>query len=389
MFGISIVDVILSSAMSLTSLPAPKETPNIWKGLGSQLTCDTQGFFFMLGASTGPMYFLSLQLYYLCVIKYDLSLDYIKTIEPYFHGVPIIFGLVSAIIPLSTGSINAGTSWCWIQAIPMGCQSDEDIECNRGTNAALQRWVFVGGPMLLILVLTCIVMWMIYDSVRKLDQTNASYDFRNISGNNSPNRRVKEDMSSARASIHSSILPAVRGMLRFSTSTPRLAARYRRSRNARQRIFQYFVAYLLTISFPIVNVSIAMAIGGPVNFLEILQYIFYPLQGFFNIVVFILPSVMRLQERHSEMYLPRVVITAITSYIGPNSMNSRRASLNSMRTSLNSRRLSHQTTDMRLSQTEIDIAASRVSAEDNDENELPSSCVENVDIPPSTRIAEN
>lgn len=376
MVGLSVADIILSSAMSFTSFPAPKETPDIWKGFGSQSTCDIQGFFFMLGASSAPIYFLSLQVYYLCVIKYELNSDYMEKVEPFFHGVPITFGLVSAIIPVATESMNPGTSWCWIQASPMGCQSDPNIECNRGTNAALQRWIFVGGPMVLILVLACIVMWKIYDSVRTLDQVNASYDFRHTNGNNLSNRRVKENRSSINtSSINSSILSSVRSVLSLPASTPpRIAARYRRSRQARRRIFQYFVGYLLTISFPLINISIAMAIGRPVIFLEILQYIFYPLQGVFNIVVFILPSVMTLQQRHPEMSLPRVVVTAISTYVGP-------------RSNTNSRRASLQTTSMRKSQNEIDITEFRVTKEDNADNELPSSDVENVDIPTSTRNA--
>jgi len=374
MFGLSVADVILSSAMSFSSLPAPKETPSIWKGLGSQSTCDAQGFFFMIGASAAPLYFLSLQLYYLCKIKYDLSLDDMKKIEPFLHGVPILFGLVSAIIPLATESMNAGTSWCWIQAYPTGCKSDPNMECTRGTHAALQRWVFVGGPMILILVLACIVMWMIYDSVRKLDQLNASHDFRYSAENKSSNKsKLKENMPPP-SSTYSSIRTSVRSV--FSSPAPNISGQYRRSRHARQRIFHYFIGYLLTISFPLINGFIRTAIGKPVNIFEILMNVFYPLQGVFNILVFILPNVKRIQQRHPEMCFPRVLITAITSYIGPNSTASRRSS--------------HQTTLMRLSQNKIDMPEFRLdksdfrsSREDSANIELSSRGDENVDIPVS------
>jgi len=368
MFGLSVADVILSSAMSFSSLPAPKETPSIWKGLGSQSTCDAQGFFFMIGASAAPLYFLSLQLYYLCKIKYDLSLDDMKKIEPFLHGVPILFGLVSAIIPLATESMNAGTSWCWIQAYPTGCKSDPNMECTRGTHAALQRWVFVGGPMILILVLACIVMWMIYDSVRKLDQLNASHDFRYSGENISSNRSKLKENKPSPSSIHSSVLTSIRSV--FGSTASDISGRYRRSRHARQRVSHYFIGYLLTIFFPLINVSIAMAIGKPVNLLEILMYIFYPLQGVFNMLVFILPNVRRIQQRYPEMCLPRVFITAITSYLGPDSMTSRRSS--------------HQTTIARFSQNEINIPESRPSREDNANIELSSGGDENLDIPVST-----
>ena len=74
----------------------------------------------------------------------------------------------------------------------------------------------------------------------------------------------------------------------------------------------YHVAYLLTIVVPIMQVPTTM-----VHLLETIQFILYPLQGFYNIIVFIQPDAKRLRRRNTDMPLLLVITTAITSYTGP------------------------------------------------------------------------
>lgn len=364
MVGFSTADIIVSAAMSLGTLPGPKgNVNNAWKTLGSQSTCDAQGFFFMFGASSAPLYFLSLQIYYLCVIKYEISLDEYKMVELFLHGVPFIVGLVCAIVPLATESINPSSSWCWVQPYPQGCDVS-DVECTRGLNAGIQRWVFIGGPLIIILVLASIVMWMIYSAVRDLDRLNASHDFRctatqcaTAQCTTAQCRRTKEDrpaITSLRSSL-SSIVSSVKSF--FEPVEPRISARYRRSRQARERIFHYYIAYLLTIFFPLINVPIAMATGSPVNVLEVLMFIFYPLQGFFNMLVFILPNLKAVRQRDADLSFLCVFTTAIITYAGPRRITTRQSS--------------HRRVDTPLTRSAIETAESRISRLGNSDIDLP------------------
>jgi len=240
------------------------------------------------------------------------------------HGVPILLGLISAIVPLATESMNPGTTWCWVQSYPMGCTVDPDAECARGAHASIQRRVFVGAPLIIVLVIASVVMWMIYNSVRTLDQLNASHDFRSTTVNDAQSRRADEDRQSSRSSIPACIGSIVTSAVScFEPLEPRVSARYRRSRQARERIFQYYIGYLLTIFFPLLYVPMLM--GGILSeVLQVLTFIFYPLQGFFNMMVFILPTLNQVRRRHTELSLPCVFVTAIITYIGPSRITPRR-----------------------------------------------------------------
>lgn len=159
MIGMSVTDIILSSALSLSSLPAPIETPDTWKALGDRSTCNAQGFFIMFGAIAAPTYFASLQLYYLCMIKYQTSSHNItQNVEPYLHVAPILIGLLAAIVPLVTNSINPGSrGYCWAQESPLHCR-DQNIECIRGKTAVYQRMVFLALPLVVNMVLVITLM---------------------------------------------------------------------------------------------------------------------------------------------------------------------------------------------------------------------------------------
>lgn len=281
MLGISIIDITLSCGMGFSSLPAPIGTPGAWKALGTQSTCDAQGFFIMFGVAASPVYFTCLQLYYLCKIKYQTSREKMKKVEPYLHAVPILVGSIVALIPLVTDSINPGTrGYCWLQDFPLDCAIDESIECIRGSGMRIQRLYLLLVPFGVISSINIITMWMIYASVRRQDSRYASHDLACCT--HSPEE------------IH--------------------RAQYAKSRKARIRIMQYFLAYFLTFFFPIVDM-ILHDVQSIDNLLQILFMIFYPLWGFFNLVVFIIPEVNRVQERNAEFSLPRAFITAITSYL--------------------------------------------------------------------------
>ena len=107
MFGMSVADVMASTAMALTTLPMPANDPN-WDGhqtfweeqskLGNVHTCAVQGFAFYSGIHIMSAYNGSLCVYYACAIAFRLQEKQIrKRIEPLIHGVPLIIGLSPAI----------------------------------------------------------------------------------------------------------------------------------------------------------------------------------------------------------------------------------------------------------------------------------------------------
>jgi len=313
MFGMSVADINSSFALSFSSIPAPIGTSGCWKALGNQSTCNAQGFFFMLGSTSGPCYFLSLQIYYLCMIKYQTSIEHIRKLEPFLHGAPILLGLICAFVPIFTDSINPGSrGYCWIDDFPLHCTLDKSIECIRGKTADIQRGVLLGLPTIVIWLLNGIVMWMIYATVRKQDHINASHDFQSIIRQSPRNNEIHQP---------DGLNTPRRRSVTIRSPEEITNTQYQKSRRARKRVLQYFVAYSLTFIFPLLD-AILHNVESIDNLLQILFLTFYPLGGFYNLVVFIIPAVNKVQERNAEFSRLRAFVTAILSYTGPSSSDS-------------------------------------------------------------------
>ena len=94
-FCLSVFDVIQSISQGISSLPMPKGS--IWGAIGNDATCDIQGFFISASFCGTVLYSLSLTVYFLLVVKYDMPEAKIKKyVEPFLHGVPIVYSLVAA-----------------------------------------------------------------------------------------------------------------------------------------------------------------------------------------------------------------------------------------------------------------------------------------------------
>ena len=86
-----------------------------------------------LGASGSPLYSLSLTIFYLCAIKFNVKdARFRQSIEPYLHAVSNIWAWFSAIFVLSTGYINNAGSGCWIAPYPEDCAHNAEVDCIRG-----------------------------------------------------------------------------------------------------------------------------------------------------------------------------------------------------------------------------------------------------------------
>jgi len=315
MFGMSVTDIILSSALGLSSLPAPIGTPDVWKSIGNRSTCKAQGFLIMFGSIAAPTYFLSLQMFYLCMIKYQSSRQNVRQkVEPFLHVAPILVGLIAAVVPLVTNSFNPGSrGYCWAQDFPLHCTDDQTVDCIRGETATIQRVFLVILPLMGNIVLVGVMMWKIYAAVWYQDTRNASHNFQSS---------IRRRQSSPNdGPIHNTSPTRRRPSLIMSPEELR-DAQYQKSRKARKRILQYFVGYFLTFIFIILDL-VLNRVKCVDNLLEILTMIFYPLGGFFNLIVFVIPAVNKVQQDNTEFCFSRALFSAIISYVGPGNGDSR------------------------------------------------------------------
>ena len=92
-FGMSVSDLIQSSSQVLSTFFMPKGTT--WMGIGNEITCDIVGFSLNLGVGCSIWYSVSISMYFLCVAKFEMEETKIqKRIEPFLHGIPILYSLI-------------------------------------------------------------------------------------------------------------------------------------------------------------------------------------------------------------------------------------------------------------------------------------------------------
>ena len=76
---------------------------------GNQTSCNILTFIQIIGVVGTPMYSVSLNMYYLYLIKYNMrERTFRRKIEPYVHGIPAVWTLSGAIFALVSQMYNPG-----------------------------------------------------------------------------------------------------------------------------------------------------------------------------------------------------------------------------------------------------------------------------------------
>ena len=76
---------------------------------------------------------------------------------------------------LSVGNFNSSDVGCWIVSQPLNCADNPDVECIRGANAHIYRWVFADMPSIISLVGMVYIMIMISWTVITQERRNDRY----------------------------------------------------------------------------------------------------------------------------------------------------------------------------------------------------------------------
>jgi hypothetical protein len=186
--GMSVCDLMASSAMFLTSWPIPKDYFDNrftqWN-VGNQATCTAQGFFSQMALGTNA-YNCCLAIYYLLTIRQGWSDKKIsKRAEPIMHIVSLGFALGTGVLGLGLSLFNPLGVQCWIATSPRGCiQSYKDRElelptnpnpCQRGDNAYIYQMALVYCPLWLSFLIMTTSLILIYCRIRNLNLATARY----------------------------------------------------------------------------------------------------------------------------------------------------------------------------------------------------------------------
>jgi len=321
--GMSIGDIIWSLAGSTFQVMAPSEMNYmIWSAQGNQATCDALGFMVSISATTGILYSCSINIHCLASVKYNMSEEYLASrLEKFLHGVPIACALVRGITLLVMKNFNAPNGCITATYDPPHCKGVEDgevregfdIPCGRGRDGA-PTFAYVSRLILFLVppVIVITSLLMIYRYVRQQERQMARYgqgalerssNRTSITSSGENNTEGGESRQGRLSSIGASVLGSLRQL--SSSMSMEETTQQSFSQSVLHRALAYSISYFLGWS-PVIILTIIQLADAWRMPMATWQLVFVyiwnilnPLQGFFNFIVFMLPTVTkkrRLQE---------------------------------------------------------------------------------------------
>ena len=304
-FAISFFDLLQSSTQALSTIPMPAGT--MLYATGNYFTCNLQGFLSVLGSSGSILYGFSLTVYFLLVVKFNVSEAKIKKYaEPALHSIPVLYSLIASIyIYATTQNFNPSGPVCSIASTkPSSCLDDLGIDCFNTRNPDLLLWISIVIPIFLVFTLNCIMLVMIWCAVNAQIQKSLTYRHSWVISSHDPADSTLGEETGNKwccfdGKLRSTRSPA-HGPLAARLSRPSRAS-VQRLKDIVSRGVVYIIGYALTyIFFTVYNMMLLYGSSKPPFAIIFLSRFTYPLQGLFNILVYTYPHVTTCHRNHNE-----------------------------------------------------------------------------------------
>jgi hypothetical protein len=265
MFGMSIADIITSSAMALTTLAMPKNDDQVWSDkyagdikwegqtkLGNMRTCAAQGVLFSFGLQTMFAYNGMLCIYYTCAIAFRMQEKDIRNkVEPFIHGVPLLLGLGPVIPCLLYDFYNPIHEMPFCVLLPLSNNKYNEA----GKIFRVLPLIFISVLFIIILLSFSLIIWRVRKSGKCIPVAGAD--------NQGDNIQIEKLMKAA----------------------------HRNTKLISAQSAAYIGAFLLTLTFPLIrNITRQRLTPEVLGFYALMgecMVIFSPMQGFFNFVIFL------------------------------------------------------------------------------------------------------
>ena len=238
-------------------------------------------------------------------MKYQKREQYIRRkIEPFLHGVPIIYAIATASSLVAKKNVNSdggGMCFDWVYEPPHCIGYDDGeiregftIPCGRGRKGGAPTAAIIGFFLTLFIVpvVMGISLGLIYRSVLQQEKKVERYRANTFNAGSTQHTNQSETNTGAGSSLTGRLNRLT--IFRRSTQQPCLGAIQERSKSraVMHRAFAYAVAYFLSWFFVIFRVAMSLA-GYEWNIvIWYLTSITSPLQGFYNLIIFLYPKVL-------------------------------------------------------------------------------------------------
>jgi hypothetical protein len=273
MFGMSVYDVLCSLAISLTTLPMPKDLPSgmthgfefAGRRFGTVQTCEAQGFFFVFGFVGMFSYNGMLCVYNTCSITLGMKeLKIKRCVEPILHIIPFSIGLTIAVPPLQHGLYNPTNwdAWCTI-ALP---EKNEDYNSPSGYDDLIRNYTNYDSLIAILISILFVVIFLCLGSiVYKIALVQRQLYKQNL--------RIR----------------------RRSQALEQVALSHKNTKVIAIQALAYIVAFLLSLSFLFVR-----AVTKETVLTIRLSWIFMSLQGVYNFLIFFSHKVYIYRRVHKD-----------------------------------------------------------------------------------------
>ena len=296
LFLMSSFDFLTSLTISLTTLPMPKDVVLVYPfrgpSYGTVKTCEAQGFIFFVGSGLSISMNAILNIYYLCVLRYKMTgTHFSNKVLPILLltgiTIPVIIGIV---LVSGRGLLNPSPyeSYCSVASYPIYCNSPAypDTECIRGGGGRLIRTIvfstIVLGFLVVIVTMSLIINTFCAD---KPNHTKAHHRTEDPIG--SSNQSWRDDCDTEKVdSIYVKSKPDLIRTITLQAS-------------------MYVGAFLLTWMWIFLSYLKYPGDGrqrfGDIPLIQVLKLIFQPLQGLYNLLIFLYHKIYNLQKTKDDL----------------------------------------------------------------------------------------
>lgn len=366
LLGLSLSDALSSIVQMFWGIMLPKGTPGSWGAIGNKATCSAHGFILQFGLS-GSFYNTALSAYFYKSICFGMTdATFAAKYELWIHLTSVLFPLATAVGALILDIYSVTGGGCYIAPDPLRCHRRDDVECLRGENAYKYSWAVAGVPVVIFLLYITYTMFRIYQKVRQVSRRSERFEFRStrvsyeMPNSENPSEEQRRQSVNGQDSNDNFSLreldeqhgdttellrpPAVSFQLTggntgtsSGTASPPLthplpsaSSRGRSSFNSRRSIqdsnrvsriretaiqaFLYVVAFFGT-HFPSFILNNLEMFGGTSPFyLVFLASFAWPLQGFFNLFVFLRPRIRSCRRQEPSLSYCKAAYLALFHY---------------------------------------------------------------------------
>lgn len=306
-FGMCLYDIFSSLPIALRPFKVIPDDATIdaLLAFGNQTSCNILSFIQIIGVVGTPMYSVSLNIYYLYLIKYNMrERTFRRKIEPYVHGIPAVWTLSGAIFALASQMYNPGSSGgCFVASKPVGCKKNDDIECENGEHASQFFLIFAAVPISICFVVIVCTLLNIYWTIRKQEILMNKYRIRRVSFHLST--KVNESVNSS--ICDNSILQRIKQKPKRKKS---------KGRHFLRLASLYVLGFIITYLFSYIVQFMSIAGKTPAYWILLVDRLLQPCQGICNIFIYTSPQVKDTRKNNPGMNLLSALIKVVRNVGG-------------------------------------------------------------------------